>query len=502
MIKKIKEKKIILGVLLVLMIVSLPLFFADGITNIGELTASAITGVFLLTTATISFVFSTFADWFLRITLSPEFINVPYTPGGAGGGNEFVFYGWSIVRDFVNMFFILILIIIGLSTSLQFETYKWQKTLPRLVLVALLVNFTPVILGVFIDFTNSMMNYFVASIADESFFIARIGRLYETMASNLAIAKWTSYTGEIITPVAMMVIFTLFNLFTGIIYSLYGALFALRYVAIWLLVIISPFGLFCYILPATQPFFKTWLRWFVGWCIVGITGAFFLYLGEIMFQASASNITEEVMMPSVTKYHEMDIGAFIEVFPLLIPLFFIFFGFLVSLSIASLGSKGIIETFQRASGSARKAASQLPGSTFKEKTMAASAAVKNAFSPGPMSSPLSSGKSSDKPSFGSAKSGMLHKRDISAGTSNSGIGMRMPITETASIASGGMENATKNIAAEFSEKAKQKPDSLKIDSAGKQQNQADKKCSGCGATVSGDATFCPLCRKNVLPQKE
>lgn len=500
MMKKIYKKRFFFGAILTLVFLFLPFSGSAQITNIGELTASAMASVFLLTTATISFVFSTFADWFLRITLSPEFISVPYTPGGPSGGNEFVFYGWEIVRDIVNMFFILILIIIGLSTSLQIETYRWQKTLPRLVVVALLVNFTPVILGVFIDFTNSMMNYFVASVAEESFFIARIARLYETMASNLAIAKWTSYTGEIITPVAMMVVFTIFNLFTGIVYSLYGALFALRYVAIWLLIIISPFGFFCYILPATQPFFKTWLKWFFGWCIIGITNAFFLHLGEVMFQASASNITEEAMMPSVTRYHEMDIGAFIEVFPLLIPLLFMLFGFFVSLAIASLGSKGIIETFQNASGSARKATSRLPGSSFKEKTMAGAAAVRNAFSPGTASSLISDSSKEDpnKPSFRqSTRGGSLHKRDISSPSSSSGIGARMPITETASIASGGVENATKDIASGFSGNKNRA-----IDTNGKQVESNEKKCSGCGATISGNAALCPLCRKNALPPKE
>ena len=221
MTKKIK-KEVLFAVLIAVGGIAFPFAFVDGLAaTIAAYTASAITGIFLLTTATVSLVFSTFADWFLRVTLSPEFINVPYTPGADGEGNEFVFYGWSIVRDFVNMFFILILIIIGLSTSLQFETYRWQKTLPRLVAVALLVNFTPVILGIFIDAANIMMNYFVSSLASESIFVIRMRGLFDVMASNLADTPWTSFTGAIITPVAMMIIFTLFNTLTGFIYGLY-----------------------------------------------------------------------------------------------------------------------------------------------------------------------------------------------------------------------------------------------------------------------------------------
>ena len=218
------NKKSFTVALFVLTGIITPFFFVDGLAaTIGSYTASAITGTFLLVISTISLVFSTFADWFLRVTLSPEFISVPYTTG-----NEFVSYGWSIVRDFVNMFFILILIIIGLSTSLQVETYRWQKTLPRLVAVALLINFTPVVLGVFIDGANMMMNYFVSSLAQESVFVMRMRGLYDVMASNLADAPWTSFTGGVITPVAMAVIFTLFNTLTGIIYGLYGLLFAMR----------------------------------------------------------------------------------------------------------------------------------------------------------------------------------------------------------------------------------------------------------------------------------
>jgi hypothetical protein len=500
MIKKIKEKRIIPGILFALALLILPLAFVDGLAaTIAAYTASAITGIFLLTIATISLVFSAFTDWFLRITLSPEFISVPYTPGGADGGNEFVFYGWRIIRDFVNMFFIFVLLIIGLSTALQVETYKWQKTLPRLVAVALLINFTPTILGVFIDFSNMMMNHFVTPIPSESVFVIRMRALYDIMASSLADTPWTSFTGAIITPVAMMIIFTLFNTFTGLIYGLYGTIFAMRYVAIWLLVIISPFGFFCYILPATQPFFRTWWRWFIGWCIIGIAGAFFLYLGEIMFQF----IDNEAMMPTVTEHHGMEIGLFVQVFPLLIPLFFIFFGFFVSLSMAALGSKGLIETFQKASGAARKTSAQLPGSSFREKTMAASSAVKSAFSPGPAVSSLSSSDSLDSPSFRkSTRGSSLHRRKDEGIKTGSALGGRNPLSEITSHAEGGAESATKDIAAEFGEKAKEPSGSLKIGSSDAPSSSEEKKCSGCGAPVSDNSSTCALCKKNALPPKE
>lgn len=513
--KKIKRRTFSIIPLLILGIV-VPLAFVDGLAaTIAAYTASAITGIFLLTIATASLVFSTFADWFLRITLDPSFINVPYTPGGGDGGNAFVFYGWSIVRNFINMFFILILIVIGLSTSLQVETYRWQKTLPRLVAIALLINFTPVLLGVVIDAANMMMNYFVFSLAAESVFVIRMTGLFDIVASNLADTPWTSFTGAVINPVAMMIIFTLFNLLAGIVYAMYGVIFAMRYVAIWLLVIISPFGFFCYILPATQPFFVKWWRWFIGWCIAGISAAFFLYLGEVMFNPSF--IDREAMMPSTTEYQGMDIGMLIEVFPLVIPLLFILFGFFVTISISSLGSKGLLEVFQKASGAAKKSA-QLPGSTFKEKSQAAGAAVRGAFSPGPAISSSGSSvltDSKNKPSFRQGAQGSsLYRRGADATMESGGIkGGRSPISEVASHAGGGAETATKEIASNFNQLAQEgksessQKDNKKTpfssnDSSSKKQNDKKDVCSGCGASSAGKDGVCSLCRKNNFSANE
>jgi hypothetical protein len=435
----------------------------DFVTSLAAYTAGSITAMFLLTTATVSLVFSTFSDWFLRIVISDSFVNIPYT-----SGNEFVAYGWSVARDFVNMFFILILIIIGLSTSLQIETYKWQKTLPRLVFVALFINFTLVFLGVFIDATNIMMNYFVSSLATESVFVMRMRSLYEVMSSSLANTPWTSFTGAIITPVAMSVIFTIFNFFIGLVYSIYGLIFAMRYVAIWLLVIISPFGFFCYILPATRGFFNQWWRWFLGWCIIGVAGSFFLYLGEIMFQF----IDQTALVPSVTEHQGMEIGVFVQTFPLVIPLLFISFGLFATIAISFSSSRGIISGFQKASGLTRKSFSQLPGSTVREKAASASVAIKNAFQVAPAISPIST---QEKGGSTKREGGSLYRRQTTGETEKStmetGLTNRS-MSQITSVASEGFSDATVTIANEV-EKTERKEENK--ETLGKEEQNAIKE---------------------------
>ncbi len=526
------KKKWLVASFLVLALLIVPFFLVEGgATTTASLTASFMMNVILLAISTISFVFSSFADWFLRlVTVSSDFVNLPYTPApDPASGNEFVGYGWRVVRDFVNMFFIIVLIVIGLSTSLQIETYKWQKTLPRLVLVLVLVNFTPEFLGVFIDAANMMMNYFVNSLAEESVFIIRMEGLYDIIGQRLSDTIWTSWSGQVITPTAQVVIFSILNFLTGLIYALYGAAFAMRYVAIWLLVIISPFGLFCYILPATQPFFRKWWRWFLGWLIMGITLAFFLHLGEVMF---GQGIDSELIMPSTDSHHGMEVGRFTIVFPLIIPLLFIGFGFFVSLSIASLGSKGLIEVFQGASGAARKRTAQLPGSNFREKTKSFASATVNAFSPGPSGGTIKTGSSSSDSSLfkKDSGSGALHRRGMEAKPSDSALkGSRRPVTEIVSRAGTGTKGATEEIAQSFTafnesgmqdsgfnveyadDIGKGKPktagsysqSSSGGSSSGKSSSSKakEKKCSDCGASIPEESSTCLLCKKEDSSSK-
>ncbi len=466
MIKKIKEgilpyfpkKHFIFVAFFALAGITVPFAFAnsqilgDSAPNI----ANNIAGVFLFIIATASYAFANISDWFLRLTLNPEFITAPFTPivdpsgalsYGLPEGNQFVGYGWTIVRDFVNMFFIIILIIIGLSTSLQIETYKWQKTLPRLVMVALLINFTPIILGVFIDGSNFMMNFFVGSensIARESAFVVKTRPLYDTLASNLSGVSWARFTSEAIDPIATMLMFTFFNTIVGITYLFYGAIFALRYVALWLLIIISPFGLFCYILPATQDFFRTWFRWFIGWSIIGIVGGLFLHLGEVM----RVYIDHHIQVPS-THHAGISVGAFAHIFPELIPLLFSLFGVFITIAVSIAGSKGIVMGLQTASGTAKKTMPNIPRSNFKERSQAAGAAIKNAFSTGTATAPMSStGKGSSMTAAAGGRG--LHTRQVIGQETQADIkSSSRPITEVATHATRGAEDATMTIAAAF-----------------------------------------------------
>jgi hypothetical protein len=66
--------------------------------------------------------------------------------------NTYVSQGWIVLRDLVNMFFVLGLLFIAFITVLRIERQPWNKLLGKLLLMAILVNFSKTICGVIIDF--------------------------------------------------------------------------------------------------------------------------------------------------------------------------------------------------------------------------------------------------------------------------------------------------------------------------------------------------------------
>ncbi|MHA1873309.1 MAG: hypothetical protein ACTSVB_04270, partial [Candidatus Heimdallarchaeaceae archaeon] len=56
--------------------------------------------------------------------------------------SEFLINAWKIVRDFANLFFAFAMLVIGIATIVGWEEYQAQKMLPKLLLIALLINFS------------------------------------------------------------------------------------------------------------------------------------------------------------------------------------------------------------------------------------------------------------------------------------------------------------------------------------------------------------------------
>ncbi len=303
----------------------------ESLTGAARDYAEGMVAFFLDIMISISAVFLTFAESLLKWVISPDFISVKFTD------NPVVNIGWTTVRDFTNMFFILILVIIALGTSLRIKEYEIKKILPTLILIAVLINFTPVICGFIIDASNITMNTFL----EGELTSADFDEFGKTIDAEIALISKDVKAGVKIQRAIMLI---LFNFVGAFVFLLYCLLFIIRYIALWILVIFSPIAFFCYILPQTKGVWSAWWKQFTQWCIIGIIGAFFIYLtGAVIYGISEAE-TKLVNSPS----REVGETGLANIIIWLVPLIFLVIGFFVSMQSSAIGADKAIALSKKA----------------------------------------------------------------------------------------------------------------------------------------------------------
>lgn len=251
----------------------------------------------------------------LQYVLSPEFLGMPITSPKF----EIVYKMWQTVRDFSNMFFVLALVAIGLGTALKYGEYQLQKALPRLIFIALLINFTPVIVGFFIDAANITMRFLVSETAGDTL-IQMALRAYDANGKLIT----SIFNNKAMENLAAAMAQTVFNIVGTLMYLIYFILYVMRYVALLILFILSPLAFFSFILPATRRFWHHWWEQFIAWNIIGISSAFFVLLAAqfIGFMWNTDVNVKSGVFQAFTDFINLLIIGMIPVIILVIGLFY------------------------------------------------------------------------------------------------------------------------------------------------------------------------------------
>src|SRR3989339_137348 len=274
---------------------------------------------------TISSILSNWAAGILLWVMSTG-INISYT----GFDNPVVAAGWPIMRDLANMFVVLGFVIIGLATILRLKNYEAQKLLPRLIVVALLINFSLVICGFFIDASNiAIGTLFKGGGYLERSTLSQTGKDLSTIWSSNFFNKSPATFLAIVTG---MVIKNYISLF---IFIAYAFLFLLRYMMLWILVTFSPLAFVCAVFPMSQQLYKKWRDNFIQWCIIGMPAGFFLFVADKL----TSRLWNTTTVSSVASASMVSNAA--EIIIAIIPALFLGAGFLFSLQTSAMGA-GII----------------------------------------------------------------------------------------------------------------------------------------------------------------
>jgi hypothetical protein len=258
---------------------------------------------------------------------------------GFNGRPEIATTGWNVCRDIANMFFILFMVIIAFATILRIERYGVKELLPKLIGVALLINFSMVLCFVLIDFTNIAADFFIknaqTNVAGTTTPLSKVFldglQVTRTLTASFCeqhlldkeacpnvftntterqkceevaqkkfddckISMKGIQEQETENETLMHVIVSQFGtaliLFIAAFIIFAGAfILIIRSIAIWFLVIISPLALVCLILPALRKNWESWLQQFTKWCIFAPIYAFFIWLAaKICIQGTIDRV--------------------------------------------------------------------------------------------------------------------------------------------------------------------------------------------------------------------
>lgn len=282
-------------------------------------------------------ILSTIATAFLELSqiifnwvTSPSFIGMSFT----GPDNYIVTEGWKMMRNFANIFILLGLLFTGLATAFNVAGYNTKKGLLRLLVVALLINFTPVFCGVIIDGANFFTNAFLQkSLTLSQGWGEMLGDQLGSMKGGLL-----DNPGAVLAKAMLILVFDLVSAF---VFFIFAALFAFRYVILWLLVIFSPLAFLAWAfpdIPSAKKIFDQWWQNFINWSIIGIPAAIVIYFSDNLVRIAKTGM----LVGKSSSLEEFSPGFAGAMSTYSVPLIFLLVGFLFTLSTSAGGSSMII----------------------------------------------------------------------------------------------------------------------------------------------------------------
>jgi len=334
------QNKVFLGVFLSALVLILPSGAHAGIRAWAADLAQGLFAWGLGLGIGVVYFFTELAGGLLAWIISPGAISFSYTNPSGPNANPIIEAGLEVTKGFANIFLVLVLLYIAIATILKIKEYEAQKLLPIFVLVALLVNFAPVVTGVVVDASNIVMGFFVNSLEPDQF-----TDVLNTKVQGLkrAVVDAGFTMDEMQGPINQLIVVGIIMFILTLIFILFFFLFLGRYIAIWMLTIMSPLAFVAFILPKTRKYFIDWWQQLINWSFIGAIGGFFIYL-SLSILLKLENDPGTISTGGSLVAQESAILD--NILPLLVPIVFLVAGFIYSLKGSAAGSSILIKAAQ------------------------------------------------------------------------------------------------------------------------------------------------------------
>jgi len=221
----------------------------------------------------------TIIEYLIPVMMYNNFSNAPV-----------VIAGWALVRDTVNMFFVILLIIIAFGTIFGTERFKHIQVVPRLLIFAIVINFSKTLCGLMIDFGQIIMLTFANALREIA-----AGNIIELFGLN----KFSAFSGSQdpatngigAWDLALASLASVGILSWVLVIMLFEFVILLyRIVMLWILIVVAPLAWF---VGGTDKMLKSeaysdWWTKFKCLVSIGPIMTFFLWLALAVAGAGAS----------------------------------------------------------------------------------------------------------------------------------------------------------------------------------------------------------------------
>jgi hypothetical protein len=264
-----------------------------GLLGIDEIAANAISAV----AQGVGFIFGFIGGIF--ITIAGYLVVLALNINFALFESPVVQTGWKAVLNFTNLGFILAIIVIAFATIFRLQSYAMKQTLWKLIVAALLVNFSLVIAGAFINVSDNLSNFFIkqgeitspgewASAFMGMFRAQALLKVNELNSSggiiDTSTAAANTFGGAALQNIASIFFVVMFTILACLTLLAAAIMLLIRYVYLGILLILSPIVWLLWIFPSTQHLWQKWWNNFLRWTFFAPIMLFFISLSRFAME--------------------------------------------------------------------------------------------------------------------------------------------------------------------------------------------------------------------------
>ncbi len=197
--------------------------------------------------------------------------NLEITTGiiGSSGGTG-TYQGWQVFQNFANIAVIVLLLVVIFSqvTGIGIDNYGIKKTLPKIIIAAILINLSFIVCQTSVDLSNilgynlkSMLDGFAGAFGDTP---PSVGDFAEQVGNTIVTGAGIGVAGVALAFTWSLWLIPLLLAILGILISIifFFIIISVRKALVIVFVVIAPLAIAGYMLPNTKKWFDKWFKIF------------------------------------------------------------------------------------------------------------------------------------------------------------------------------------------------------------------------------------------------